>query len=80
MTHADLFIRLMAEHADISIDEARFIFEDFRSKVPGPEYLDRELNDKEADIMINLYRRDRAVMQLISQVMKAYGRRPLPSV
>lgn len=79
MTHADLIIRLIAEHGKISIEEAKFIFEDFRHKFPGPSYLDRELSEAEIDAMLSLYRNDQNLLQWISQVMVQHGQRPVPS-
>ena len=79
MTHADLIIRLFAEHGKISVEEAKFIFEEFRHEFPGPAYLDKELTEAEADEMLSLYRNNQDLLQWMSQVMVQHGRRPLPN-
>ena len=78
MTHADLLIELVAEYGRVSPEEAKFVFESFRSSFPGPEYMDRELSPNESEIMLNLYRKDQKLIEMVSQMMLQYHDR-LPS-
>lgn len=79
MTHTDLIVRLIAEHGKVSPEEAKFVFEEFRHEFPSPAYLDRELSEAESESMLSLYRNNQDLLQLISQALVQYGRRPLPT-
>lgn len=72
MTHADIFVQMIAEHGHVSLEEARFVFEDFKASFPEPEFLDRELSETESETVIKLYRKDRTLLQLIANMMLRY--------
>jgi len=79
MTHADIIVQLISEHGGISLEEARFVFTEFRFDFPGPNCLDDDLTEKEAAAMLNSYRANKSLFDWIAQVMVRHGRRPLPS-
>lgn len=76
MTHADLIVRIIAENDGIPIEKAELIFKEFRHDFPGPDYLDRELSPEEIEIMLNLYRNNKELLQWISQAMAQHGHKP----
>jgi len=78
MTFSDVFIREISEHADISFEEAKFVFAEIRHIFPAPEGFDRELTDKEASSLIKAYRRNPEFVRLIGRLTGLAARRPLP--
>lgn len=78
MTHTDILVQIIADHGNVSVEEARFLFDRFRAEFPGPDYLGRELNEKERAAIIRTYHANRALMQWVAAVIESRKDDPLP--